>query len=124
MSPRSAANIIVDFPGWASLLLLFRKIVTAPFGLSNAGPPAHDKIGIFPVESETRPEVVAGFDDKHLDFRISVLSHNGRIFLATWVHTHNIGGRIYLACILPFHVLICRNALKRVAVAAGVLKVG
>jgi hypothetical protein len=36
------------------------------------------------------------------------------VFLATWVHPHNIGGRVYLTTILPFHILIARNALARV----------
>ena len=115
LSTRRAAETITNFPYWARGLLLIRKVLTAPFGLSNDGPPADDKIGPFPVETETMNELVAGFDDKHLDFRVSVMSQDGRVFLATWVHPHNIGGRFYLACILPFHVLIARNALKRVA---------
>lgn len=114
-SPRHAAEVITDFPGWARFLLVIRRAITAPFGLSNDGPEAEDKVGIFPVVSETETELVAGFNDKHLDFRVSVLSENGRVFLATWVHPHNIGGRIYLRAIMPFHILIARNALARVA---------
>ena len=66
LPPRQAADIITDFPGWARVLLLIRKLVTTPFGLSNDGPPATDKIGIFPVESESADELIAGFNDKHL----------------------------------------------------------
>jgi len=121
LSPRQAAVIITDFPGWARFLLLIRKVITAPFGLSNDGPPAADKIGIFPVETEKTDEIIAGFNDKHLDFRVSVMSHNDRVYLATWVHTHNIGGRCYLKAIMPFHIGISRNALARVH-AAGSLK--
>ncbi len=117
MHPREAANIITTFPGWAQVLLHIRRVVTAPFGLDNDGPEATDKIGIFPVETETDQELIAGFDDKHLNFRVSVLSHEGQISLATWVAPHNIGGRIYLAAIMPFHILIARNALARVASA-------
>ncbi|MEM7636150.1 MAG: DUF2867 domain-containing protein, partial [Pseudomonadota bacterium] len=69
---------------------------------------------VFPVETETARELIAGFNDKHLNFRVSVLSQDGRVFLATWVHPHNIGGRLYLKTILPFHILIARNALARV----------
>ncbi len=112
---RKAANIIVDFPSWAKFLLLIRKVVTVPFGLSNDGPPAADKIGPFPVELETENELVAGFNDKHLDFRVSVISQDKKVYLATWVHPNNVGGRFYLSVILPFHVLIARNALLRVA---------
>ena len=112
---RQAAETITNFPRWAGALLLLRKVITAPFGLSNDGPSAADKIGPFPVEIETPNELVAGFNDKHLDFRVSVISRDGKVYLATWVHTHNVGGRIYLSCILPFHILIARNALNRVA---------
>lgn len=92
-----------------------RRILTTPFGLSNDGPSAEDKVGAFPVELDTENEFVAGFDDKHLNFRVSVISQSGCVYLGTWVHTNNLGGRAYLFAILPFHVLIARNALKRVA---------
>ena len=88
--------------------------MTTPFGLSNDGPDAVDKVGVFPVELETEEELIAGFDDKHLDFRVSVISRDGNVYLATWVHRHNLGGRIYLAVIMPFHVMIARNGLARV----------
>jgi hypothetical protein len=115
LRPRQAAEIITDFPAWARGLLKIRRVVTAPFGLSNDGPPAVDKVGPFPVEIETPDELIAGFNDKHLDFRLSVMSWNGQVSLATWVHTHNLGGSVYLGGIMPFHILIVRNALKRVA---------
>lgn len=116
-SPRRAAEIVVDFPPWARGLLAVRRLLTAPFGLSNDGPPAPDKLGPFPVEVDTDEELIAGFDDKHLDFRISIVSRDGRVHLATWVHTHNPGGCAYLAGIMPFHKLIVRDALRRVAAA-------
>lgn len=118
LRPRRAAEIITEFPSWANFLLQIRRVVTTPFGLSNDGPEASDKIGLFPVESETEDELIAGFNDKHLNFRVSVMSQDGRVLLATWVHPHNIGGRIYLKAIMPFHILISRNALSRVASAS------
>lgn len=112
---RRAAEIITDFPGWAGALVSLRNLIVKPFGLQSDGPEAEDKIGLFPVVLETDEEVIAGFDDAHLNFRVSVRSENGRVSLATWVHRNNLGGRLYLALILPFHILIARNALKRVA---------
>ena len=112
---RKAAEIIVDFPSWAQVLLRIRRLVTTPFGLSNEGPEADDKLGPFPVELDSEGEVIAGFDDKHLNFRVSVTSQNGRVALATWVRPHNFGGRLYLALIMPFHIAIARNAMARVA---------
>ncbi|MDX8348323.1 DUF2867 domain-containing protein [Cognatiyoonia sp. IB215446] len=116
-TPRAAAEVITDFPGWAQFLLLIRRIMTAPFGLDNDGPDVPDKVGPFPVESESGTELIAGFDDKHLDFRVSVMALDGQVSLATWVSPHNIGGRLYLAAIMPFHIAIARNALARVAKA-------
>lgn len=115
LTPRRAAEIITTFPGWARALVLLRRIVTTPFGLSNDGPSAPDKLGPFPVESETERELIAGFNDKHLDFRVSVFATGETVSLATWVHPHNLGGRLYLATIIPFHIAIARNALARVA---------
>lgn len=119
MSARAAAEIIVEFPSWAQKLLSVRRVVTTPFGLSQDGPPADDKLGPFPVELDIGQEIIAGFDDKHLNFRVSVISMDGKVYLATWVHPHNFGGRLYLTCILPFHILISRNALKRVALSSS-----
>lgn len=117
ISPRQAAEIIVEFPGWAQPLLKLRSLITSPFGLSQDGPEAADKLGPFPVDQETEHEIIAGFDDKHLNFRVSVMCRDGRLSLATWVHPHNFGGRLYLATILPFHILIARNGVARAAAA-------
>ena len=113
-SPRSAAQIITTFPLWARILLRVRGLITAPFGLSNDGPDAADKVGPFPVEYENDEELIAGFDDKHLEFRVCVRAEKGQIYLATWVQPHNLGGKLYLMCIMPFHILIARDALRRV----------
>jgi len=111
---REALEVITDFPGWARFLLQIRRLVTTPFGLSNDGPAAQDKVGAFPVETETEREVIAGFNDKHLNFRVSVLSQDDTVYLGTWVRSNNCGGTLYLNAILPFHILIARDALARV----------
>lgn len=118
LSASAAAEIITAFPGWAQGLVVLRNVMMAPFGLMKDGPETADKVGFFPVEYRSARELIAGFDDKHLDFRVSVFSDAGQVSLATWVHPHNIGGRLYLKAILPFHILIVRNALARVARAA------
>jgi hypothetical protein len=118
MPPRHAAEIVAGFPGWARGLQRLRGWLTAPFGLSPEGPEARDRIGPFPVELETETEVIAGLDDGHLDVRVSVMSQAGRVSLTTWVHPHNMAGRLYLRAIPPCHVLILRDALARVAEAA------
>lgn len=114
LSPRQAADVITDFPLWARFLIGIRNGVTTPFGLSKSGPVAEDKVGFFPVESDNDSELIAGFNDKHLDFRVSVMSHQGHVYLATWVHPNNMAGTLYLNAILPFHIVIARNVLARV----------
>lgn len=114
LSPRQAAEIITSFPSWAGLLLAIRNGITKPFGLLSEGPSSDNSVGIFPVELERDRELIAGFNDKHLDFRVTVMSDQGYIYLATWVHTHNLAGALYLKTILPFHILIVRDALNRV----------
>lgn len=114
LAARQAAEIITAFPVWVQVLLRLRNVITYPFGLKGEGPDTTDRVGIFPVESDTARELIAGFDDKHLNFRVSVYSQEGRVSLATWVSPHNFGGRLYLWAIMPFHILIARNALVRV----------
>jgi len=118
MAPREAAEIITIFPGWAQALSVLRNVLVKPIGLKTEAPTDTDCVGIFPVESQSDTEVIAGFDDSHLNFRVSVLSQGGKLFLATWVHRNNLFGRMYLATIMPFHILIARDALVRVARAA------
>ena len=112
-SPRAAAEVLLDYPRWTRMLLALRNAAVAPLGLTTQVPDDADKIGLFPVDSECAREIVAGFDDKHLNFRISVLSDDGHVYLSTWVHPHNLGGRLYLAAVMPFHVVIVRDALRR-----------
>jgi len=118
LAPRPAAQIVTSFPAWARGLLVIRRIMTTPFGLSNDGPDAPDKLGPFPVEHESERELIAGFNDKHLNFRVSLISSDGVVYLSTWVKPHHFGGRLYLRSIMPFHILIARNGLKRVAAAS------
>ena len=36
------------------------------------------------------------------------------IRMGTWVRPRNLFGRAYLACVMPFHILIVRNAMARI----------
>jgi hypothetical protein len=107
-------------PRWIEALLTLRNILVAPFGLkTTASSGATDLIGIFPVVSQTSERLVAGFDDRHLDFRVVVdvagTGHGQRVTATTLVKTHNLLGRVYLKIILPFHRLIVRRMLRQVA---------
>jgi Protein of unknown function (DUF2867) len=117
----AAQRMMLGKSWWIDALLVLRNIIVAPFGLKDG---AHkdkslDVIGIFPVVSETPDRLVAGFDDKHLDFRVVVDvsdAERGRAITATTlVMTHNLLGRAYLAIIMPFHKIVVKSMLRRVA---------
>lgn len=109
-------------PRWAAALLSIRNLVVTPLGLKSSGadPVApRDMIGIFPVVSQTPGRLVAGFNDRHLDFRVVIdVTPAGdlrQVTATTLVLTHNWLGRCYLAIILPFHRLIVPAMLRQVA---------
>ncbi|WP_072506295.1 DUF2867 domain-containing protein [Phaeobacter porticola] len=114
LSPRDAADIGLSMPGWAAALLRLRNAIMRPFGLKTEVSDTGDG-AIFPVTFEDSRELILGADDIHLDFRITVLRHDGRIHMATWVHRHNLLGRIYLTAVMPFHILIVRDSMRRIA---------
>ena len=118
----AAERMMARQPRWAAMLLSLRNVLVTPFGLktSGASPVApRDMIGIFPVVSETPGRLVAGFNDRHLDFRVVVdITPRGdlrQVTATTLVLTHNRLGRSYLAIILPFHRLIVPAMLRQVA---------
>jgi len=119
---RAAEKIFARRPRWIEGLLGLRKMIVAPFGLKNSGaeePAPGGIIGLFPVLSETPNRLVAGFNDRHLDFRVVVdvapVGSGQQVTMTTLVMTHNLLGRAYLAVILPFHRLIARVMLRQVA---------
>lgn len=114
LSPREAADIGLSMPGWAEKLLWLRNRLVAPLGLKHEAS-AEGEGAIFPVESETEQELILGTNDRHLDFRISVMQDSGQVHMGTWVHCNNGFGRAYLAAVMPFHKLILRDSMARIA---------
>ncbi|WP_434287964.1 DUF2867 domain-containing protein [Celeribacter sp. SCSIO 80788] len=114
LSPREAANIGLTMPGWADALLNLRNRIVKPLGLKTESSDSGDG-AIFPVEYEGTDELIIGTDDRHLNFRICIRQEAGRIHMATWVHRNNALGRAYLMIVKPFHVLIVRDAMRRIA---------
>ena len=118
----ACTRMVLHGPRWIDALTRRRNILVTPFGLKKSGegaPAPGGLIGLFPVLSETPERLVAGFDDSHLDFRIvvevageAVLRH---VTLTTLVRTNNRLGRAYLAFITPFHKLVARSMMGRLA---------
>jgi len=81
-----------------------------------------DRVGFFKVYSTSATEIVLWEDDKHLDFRLSVLCTRGpsldsghQLTVSTVVHCHNLLGRSYLFVIAPFHRMVIKAILRRAA---------
>jgi hypothetical protein len=115
-------------PGWAKALLALRDLMVRPLGLKTGSeqdlrPPTREEItnatypGIFAVHAVNDDEVILGANDKHLDFRVSVLRSEADdiVALSTWVHPHNAMGRAYLALVYPFHRVIVARCLANAA---------
>jgi hypothetical protein len=110
LTPQDGAARGLALPGWARALLALRNALVRPFGLRTGtdGP-------LFPVVADTPSEYIIGLDDRHLNFRIAVLRQGDCLHMATWVRPHNIWGRAYLRAVMPFHILISRGAVARMA---------
>lgn len=81
-----------------------------------------DTIGPWPIFAISETELIAGRDNAHLDFRLSVLKEvsNGvpSVVISTICTVHNRYGKIYLFFIVPFHRWGVRWLMKR-AIRAG-----
>ena len=106
-------------PGWMNLMLIARNKAAALAGLEvpttaeiiNMGMRDRyfvgEKIGPWPIFFLGSDELVAGRDNKHMDFRLSIMKvHDGirpSIIVSTLCMTYNKLGQYYLYSIIPFH---------------------
>ena len=106
-------------PLWMKRVLILRNRVASACGLEapstaeimnpvvKRGYRVGDKIGPWPIFCLTDTELVAGRDNKHLDFRLSVFRETSdgatHAVISTICTTHNRFGKIYLFFIVPFH---------------------
>lgn len=79
-----------------------------------------DKIGPWPIFHLDETELVAGRDNKHLDFRLSVLKEaDGErcsAVVSTVCTTHNAFGKAYLILVIPFHRWGVQRLMSRAVV--------
>src|SRR5882724_11895579 len=121
-------------PIWMKMLLVIRNAAARLFGLEAPSVDeimnpvvrsqyrVGDKIGPWPVFFIADDEIVAGRNNKHLDFRLSVLRTTdaaaASVVVSTVCTVHNVFGKIYLFFIVPFHRIGVRSLISN-AVAAG-----
>lgn len=109
-------------------LMTARDAVVRPFGLATV--PDHlpqsdlpvvcgSVVGIFKVLARSADEILMGLDDKHLDFRFSLILHREaateRAIATTLVRFHNVGGRLYFFFVKPVHRLMVPAMLRMAA---------
>lgn len=134
----SMADIFFDLfghhPSWIKALLLTRNRLAAACGLevpktSDIVHPTReesyqvgDVIGPWPIFSLSENELVAGRNNKHLDFRLSLLreQRNGKstVVVSTICDVHNLFGKAYLFFVVPFHKWGVKHIISR-AVRSG-----
>lgn len=116
----AARMAIGQFPRWVDWLMAVRNAVVGLVGLKSStfhSPSDVEMIGMFPVVSRSDREIVLGFDDRHLDFRIVIgVSRfaNGEqaVSALTLVNRKILLGKIYISVITPFHKLIVATMLS------------
>ncbi len=124
---RLAEEAFSNPAAWVTTAMWLRDAAVRPFGVRTSGEirtrletGGRDRIDFFPVLSRSDREIVLGEDDRHLDFRLSLLLSQrldgGEDLVATTVvRCRNLLGRAYLAAITPGHVLVVRSVLRRTA---------
>ncbi|WP_300016431.1 DUF2867 domain-containing protein [Pseudonocardia sp.] len=104
-----ADAVFRDPPGWVRAALGLREVLVGFVGIARSGTSSFDTI------ARTADEVLLGTDERHLDFRASVLREPGRVVLTTVVRIHNARGRAYFALVRLVHPVIVRAMLTRAA---------
>ena len=119
-------------PKWIERLFAFRNRTMKVFGLKvpegNLDKASvveemkcepGERMGLFQIFERNGAEIILGEDDKHLDFRVSLLIENsafeeGRkeLTISTMVKFNNGFGRLYFAPVKPFHSLVVPSMLK------------
>lgn len=108
------AKEVMVMPYWVELLFGLRNRVVGIFGLKT-GRSAPKSDTFFTTIENREDEIVMGEDDKHLNFRASILKEESenRVSLITVVHYNNIWGRVYFFPVKPFHKVIMRILLRQ-----------
>ena len=125
-------------PSWLRVLLKIRNSVMSTFFRLDSPTAAQiDNIvikdayaigerigGLWPICSLSDTEIVAGRDNRHLDFRVSILKladqDGATAFVTTVCHVHGRFGKCYLFLIAPFHKFSVKRLMADAAAAGRV----
>jgi hypothetical protein len=126
--------IFGNHPKWMKAVLVFRNWLASCFGLEVSTTAeimrpqmktrykVGEKIGPWPIFYLSETELIAGRNNKHLDFRLSVLKEASGVgstaVVSTICTTHNAFGKVYLVLVIPFHKWGVQRLMSR-ALAQG-----
>lgn len=132
--PEIYFGIFGHHPAWMKIALILRNFVASLCGLDaptvgeitkpeiKSSYAVGDKIGPWPILSLSETELVAGRDDKHLDFRFSLLKEgagkSASVVITTICVVNNGFGKLYLFFVVPLHRWGFRRVLTQ-AMRAG-----
>ncbi len=112
-------NVFLNVPNWIMQLMKIRNIIVSLFGLKTDTTlnkkkvlKVGEKFGIFKIYSIQKDEIIVGEDDRHLNFRVSILKQDEELIISTFVHYNNLFGKVYMTLITPFHKLIVKAMMK------------
>jgi len=130
-TPTEVANVFfLSIPKFAQIMLRVRNKAVSLLGLKASGDTdkikelnafdykKNDQLGNLNVFDINSDELVFGMDDKHLDFKASLLLEQTEsdkqkiIRISTAVLYHNRLGHFYFFLIKPFHRIIMKLMLK------------
>ena len=123
-------GIFAHRPPWMTLMLIARNKAAALAGLETPTTSevtmlekrdryaVGEKIGPWPIFFLGADELIAGRDNKHMDFRLSIMKvrddRGPSVVVSTLCMVHNAFGRLYLAAVIPFH----KFGLRKLMVSA------
>lgn len=113
-SAEEISKEILVMPPWVELLFKARNRLVGIFGLKTERNTSKPDT-FFTVTENREDEIVMGEDDKHLNFRLSILKDEfeNTVSLITVVHYNNGWGKVYFFPVKPFHQIIMNSLLKR-----------
>ena len=114
-------------PKWIEKLMSLRNKTVSVFGLKTSEKSDYNKenlnifiaeigqrVGLFKIIEKTENELILGEDDKHLNFKVSLLLDDLKenLTIITVVNFNNWFGKLYFFIIKPFHKMIVPIMLK------------
>jgi hypothetical protein len=113
-------------PAWSKALMKIRDILVKPFGLKTDSEhlpviniSKGGTVSVFEVLEINDEEALLYATDKHLEACLSIsinrVQNRYEISISTTVHFRNIWGHVYFFFVKPFHIMIVKAMLSKMA---------